>query len=383
MCLSITPQKISIVELMLMKKKQNFFDLSFENLKKFLSEKVGVEKDKVKMRAQQLYSGFYRKGLTNFNDLTTVTNDLRKELDRALSLELPKIIKTEIADDKTIKWLLELNDENKNLIEVVLISSKSHNTICVSVQVGCAMSKSSACIHCATGTQLLVKNLSASEIVMQMMIAKRYLNDFGDQRLIKNCVIMGSGESLTNYENVKEFIKILMEPEGVHMGKKSITLSTIGIPDKIKKFADEVGVYLALSLHSGDNAKRDKIIPINKKYPLEEVIDSCKYYTSIVKEKVFVEYTLMSGINDSPEDAKQLIKIMSQFPSKLNLIFMNTWKGCDIKPVSEENTNKFAQIVKNAGFIVTVRRSGGASEKSLSGCGQLRTASLPKKIGQK
>jgi len=358
--------------------KQNFYNLTFEELKTFLAEKAGVEKSKVKMRAQQLFSAIYKKGLTNFNDLTTVTQELRKELDKILSLDLPKIVKTEIADDKTIKWLLELNDENKNLIEVVLIPSKSHNTICVSVQVGCAMSKNSACIHCATGTQLLVKNLSASEIVMQMMIAKRYLNDFGDKRLIKNCVIMGSGESLTNYNFTKQFIKILMEPEGIHMGKKSITLSTIGVPDKIIKFADEVGVYLALSLHAGDNKKRDKIIPINKKYPLEEVIKSCKYYTSIVKEKVFVEYTLMAGINDSPEDAKQLVKVMSQFPSKLNLIFMNTWPGCNIKPVSEDRTNAFAQIVKNAGFIVTVRRSGGASEKSLSGCGQLRTSSLPK-----
>ncbi|MDB9784471.1 23S rRNA (adenine(2503)-C(2))-methyltransferase RlmN [Pelagibacteraceae bacterium] len=362
-----------------MENKKNFYDLSFDDLKNFLIEKVGINNSKVKMRAQQIFSAVYKKGLINFSDLTTVTIDLRENLDKVLTLDLPKIIKTEIADDKTIKWLLELNDENKNLIEVVLIPSKSHNTICVSVQVGCAMSKSNACIHCATGTQLLVKNLSASEIIMQVMIAKRYLNDFGDQRLIKNCVIMGSGESLTNYENVKEFIKILMNPEGIHMGKKSITLSTIGIPEKIKKFADEVGVYLALSLHSGDNTKRDKIIPINKKYPLKEVIDSCKYYTSVVKEKVFVEYTLMSGINDSVEDAQQLIKIMSQFPSKLNLIFMNTWPGCNIKPVSEENTNKFAQIVKKAGFIVTVRRSGGASEKSLSGCGQLRTSSLPKK----
>ena len=356
-----------------------FYNLSFDELKLFLINELGIEKKKVKMRAQQLFSAVYKKGLKNFLDLTTVTDSLRKQLDNVFSLDLPKIIKTEIADDKTIKWLLELNDENKNLIEVVLIPSKTHNTICVSVQVGCAMSKSSACIHCATGTQLLVKNLSTSEIMMQMMIAKRHLNDFGDQRLIKNCVIMGSGESLTNYENVKQFIKILMEPEGINMGKRTITLSTIGIPDKIIKFADEVGVYLALSLHSGDNTKRDKIIPINKKYNLKEVIKSCKYYTSVVKEKVFVEYTLMSGINDSPEDAKQLIKVMSQFPSKLNLIFMNTWPGCNIKPVSKKNTNNFAQIVKNAGFIVTVRRSGGASEKSLSGCGQLRTSSLPKK----
>ena len=359
--------------------KQNFYNLTFEELKTFLAEKAGVEKSKVKMRAQQLFSAVYKKGLTNFNDLTTVTQELRKELDNVLSLDLPKIVKTEVADDKTIKWLLELNDENKNLIEVVLIPSKTHNTICVSVQVGCAMSKSSACIHCATGTQLLVKNLSASEIVMQMMIAKRYLNDFGDQKLIKRAVIMGSGEPLTNYQETKQFIKILMEPEGIHMGKKSITLSTIGVPDKIIKFSDEVGVHLALSLHAADNKKRNEIIPINKKYPLEEVIKSCKYYTSVVKEKVFVEYTLMSGINDSPEDARELVKVMNQFPSKLNLIFMNTWPGCNIKPVSEDKTSEFAQIVKNAGFIVTVRRSGGASEKSLSGCGQLRTASLPKK----
>ena len=357
--------------------KQNFYNLTFEELKTFLVEKTGIEKGKVKMRAQQLYKAIYQKGLTSFVDLTTVTKDLRKELDNVLSLDLPKIVKTEVADDKTIKWLLELNDENKNLIEVVLIPSKTHNTICVSVQVGCAMSKSSACIHCATGTQLLVKNLSASEIVVQMMIAKRYLNDFGDQKLIKRVVCMGSGEPLTNYQETKQFIKILMEPEGIHMGKKSITLSTIGVPDKIIKFSDEVGVHLALSLHAADNKKRDEIIPINKKYPLEEVIKSCKYYTNVVKEKVFVEYTLMSGINDSPEDARQLVKVMNQFPSKLNLIFMNTWPGCDIKPVSEDKTNEFAQIVKNAGFIVTVRRSGGASEKSLSGCGQLRTSSLP------
>ena len=357
--------------------KQNFYSLTFEELKAFLIEKIGVEESKVKMRAQQLYKGIYQKGITSFNDLTTVTFELRKKLDNALSLELPKILKKEVADDQTIKWLLELNDENKNLIEVVLIPSKSHNTICVSVQVGCAMSKNSACIHCATGTQLLVKNLSASEIVMQMMIAKRYLNDFGDQRLLSRVVCMGSGEPLTNYKETKQFIKILMEPEGIHMGKKSITLSTIGVPDKIIQFTDEVGVHLALSIHAGTNEKRNNIIPINKKYPLEEVIKSCKYYTSVVKEKVFVEYTLMKGINDSPEDARDLVKVMKQFPSKLNLIFMNTWPGCKIKPVSEDKTNEFAQIVKNAGFIVTVRRSGGADEKSLSGCGQLRTSSLP------
>ena len=237
--------------------KQNFYSLTFEELKTFLIEKIGVEESKVKMRAQQLYKGIYQKGITSFTDLTTVTLELRKELDNALSLELPKILKTEVAGDKTIKWLLELNDENKNLIEVVLIPSKSHNTICVSVQVGCAMSKNSACIHCATGTQLLVKNLSASEIVMQMMIAKRYLNDFGDQRLLSRVVLMGSGEPLTNYIATKQFIKILMEPEGFHMGKKSITLSTIGVPDKIIQFTDEVGVHLALSIHAGTNEKRN------------------------------------------------------------------------------------------------------------------------------
>ncbi len=359
--------------------KTNFYDLSFDQLKFFLVEKIGVERKQSKMRAEQLFSGVYKKGLTNFSDLTTVTKDLRKELDNHLSLDLPRIVKTVIADDKCIKWLLELNDENKNLIEVVLIPSKSsHYTVCVSVQVGCAMSKNSACIHCATGTQALVKNLSANEMVMQIMIAKRYLNDFGDQRLTNRIVLMGSGESCTNLSNVQQFIKILLESPGLAFGKKSITLSTIGIPDKIKEFSDSVGTRLALSLHSADSEKRDKIIPINKKYPLKEVIESCKYYTDKIGEKVFIEYTLMAGINDSPEDARQLIKVMSQFPSKLNLIFMNTWPGCDIKPVSEEKTNQFAKIVKDAGFIVTVRRSGGRSEKSLCGCGQLRTSSVPK-----
>ena len=359
--------------------KQNFYELDFNQLKNFLVEKVGVESKQAKMRAEQLFSGVYKKGLTNFTDLTTVTKDLRKDLDKHLSLDLPKIVKTITADDLTIKWLLELNDENKNLIEVVLIPSKtSQYTACVSVQVGCAMSKNSACIHCATGTQNLVKNLSASEMVMQIMIAKRYLNDFGDQRLLKNIVLMGSGESLTNFSQVKQFIKVIEESPGLAFGKKSITLSTIGIPDKIKEFSDTVGTHLALSLHSADSKKRDNIIPINKKYPLEEVIESCKYYTNKVGEKVFIEYTLMAGINDSSEDARQLVKVMSQFPSKLNLIFMNTWPGCDIKPVSEEKTNQFAKIVKDAGFIVTVRRSGGRSEKSLCGCGQLRTTSVPK-----
>ena len=359
--------------------KQNFFELNFNQLKNFLVEKIGIESTQAKMRAEQLFSGVYKKGLTNFTDLTTVTKDLRKDLDNHLSLDLPKIVKTITAEDSTIKWLLELNDENKNLIEVVLIPSKSsHYTVCVSVQVGCAMSKNSACIHCATGTQALVKNLSANEMVMQIMIAKRYLNDFGDQRLLKNIVLMGSGESLTNFSQVQQFIKVLEESTGLAFGKKSITLSTIGIPDKIKEFTDSVATYLALSLHSADNEKRDKIIPINRKYPLKEVIESCKYYTNKVGEKVFIEYTLMAGINDSSEDARQLIKVMSQFPSKLNLIFMNTWPGCDIKPVSEEKTNQFAKIVKDAGFIVTVRRSGGRSEKSLCGCGQLRTTSVPK-----
>jgi 23S rRNA (adenine2503-C2)-methyltransferase len=223
----------------------------------------------------------------------------------------------------------------------------------------------------------MVKNLTTHEIINQILVAKDELNDWGSQKKITNIVYMGMGEPFYNYDNVKKSISILRERNGLDYSPKKITVSTAGISNEIMKAADEIGTYLALSLHAPTDELREKIMPINKKFKIKDLIESCSYYSKINKEKIFLEYVLLKDINDTDSCAQQLVKLMSKFPSKLNLIEFNAWPGVGYEPSDSETVQKFYEKVKKSGHIVTLRKSRG--EDILGACGQLKTDSEKKR----
>ena len=350
--------------------KQNLLDLNYEDLKSFLSKKFGIEEKKLNMRAQQIFTAVYQKGLNTFNQLTTIPIELRKILEKNISFNSSKIIETHKSTDGTLKFLVELYDGNK--VECVYIPEKTRGTICVSSQVGCSLT----CTFCRSGTQKLVKNLSPSEIVSQVMLVKEKLKDWGDQKIVSNIVFMGQGEPLINMKNLKTAIQILKDKKGLNYGNKKITVSTSGVANKIPEAADEIGTYLALSLHAPNDELREEIMPINKKFKIKDLIQQLKYYTSVVKEPIFLEYVMLKGVNDTEDCAKQLVKIMAQFPSKVNLIEFNSWPGVKFQPTERKDIEKFSKFIQDKGYMSFIRRSRG--DDVLAACGQLRTESEKK-----
>ena len=347
---------------------KNFFEFNFEDFKLFLNQDLKIEEKKVSMRTKQIWQSIYKKGFFDINNLTTLPLELRTKLNSLISLERPKIAKTQTSIDGTIKWLIKLFDGNE--VECVYIPEKTRATLCISSQVGCTLN----CRFCHTGTQRLVKNLSFAEIVNQVTIAKEQLKDWDEKKKIKNIVLMGMGEPFYNYDNVKIAIEILKNKEGLNYSPKKITVSTAGIANKIPEAAKEIGTYLALSLHAPTDDIREMIMPINKKFKIKDLIEQCKYYSSIVKEKITLEYVMLRDVNDSMESAKQLVKLMAQFPCKVNLIEFNPWPGVQYLPTKRENMEKFGKVIQEAGYVATIRRSRG--QDILGACGQLRTESL-------
>jgi len=347
---------------------KNFFEFNFQSLKLFLSQGLKIEEKKISMRSKQIWQSVYKKGSFEIDSLTTFPLELRSKLNSLITLERPKILKTQTSTDGTIKWLIKLFDNNE--VECVYIPEKTRATLCISSQVGCTLN----CRFCHTGTQRLVKNLSFAEIINQVMIAKEQLNDWGEQKKITNIVLMGMGEPFYNYDNVKTAVEILRDKEGLNYGSKKITVSTAGIANKISKAADEIGTYLALSLHAPTDDIREMIMPINKKFKIKDLIEQCKYYSSVVKEKITLEYVMLRGVNDSVECARLLVRLMAQFPCKVNLIEFNPWPGVQYLPTERNEIEKFGKVVQDAGYVATIRRSRG--QDILGACGQLRTESL-------
>ena len=261
--------------------KQNLLDLNYEDLKFFLSEKIGVEEKKLNMRTQQIFNAVYQKGLNNFEKFTTIPIDLRKKLLNNISLNDSKIVETHESTDGTLKFLVEFLDGNK--VECVYIPEKTRGTICVSSQVGCSLT----CRFCRSGTQKLVKNLKASEIVSQVILVKEKLKDWGDQKIVSNIVFMGQGEPLLN-QNLKKAVAILKDKNGLNYGNKKITISTSGIASKIAEAANEIGTYLALSLHAPNDKLREEIMPINKKYCLDQVLKEIRSYSLQNQKRIFI-----------------------------------------------------------------------------------------------
>jgi 23S rRNA (adenine2503-C2)-methyltransferase len=322
-------------------------------------------------RAKQIWRWVWRHGITRFDDMTDLGKPVREQLSQLMMVTRPTITSRQKSQDGTIKWLLRFADGNE--AETVYIPDDDRGTLCVSSQVGCTLT----CTFCHTGTQRLVRNLTVSEITGQVLIAMDELGEWPathDGRRLTNIVMMGMGEPLFNYDHISKALNIIMSGEGIGLSKRRITLSTSGIVPEIARTGAELGVNLAISLHATNDALRDVLVPINRKYPLKELIKACRDYPGLSNaRRITWEYVMLDGVNDTDEDAHALLKLIRGIPSKINLIPFNPWPGSDYKRSTDDRIAHFASIVMKAGYASPVRTPRG--EDILAACGQLKTAS--------
>jgi 23S rRNA (adenine2503-C2)-methyltransferase len=323
-------------------------------------------------RARQLWHWIYHRGATDFAVMTSLSKTFREELTGHYLLGRPAVSRALTSLDGTRKWLLRFADGQE--IETVYIPEEERGTLCVSSQVGCTLS----CTFCHTGTQRLVRNLTAAEIVAQIMIARDDLGEWPSPRLdrqVTNVVLMGMGEPLFNYDNVAEALKIIMDPEGLAISRRKITLSTAGVVPAIRRCGAEIGVNLAVSLHAVRDDIRDRLVPLNRKYPIAELLDACRTYPGASNaRRITFEYVMLKGVNDSPAEARELVRLLAGIPAKVNLIPFNPWPGTPYKCSSEAAIAAFSNIVFAAGYSAPVRTPRGRD--ILAACGQLKSASV-------
>ena len=324
-----------------------------------------------KFRAKQVWRWIWRHGLTSFDEMSDLSKPVRKLLGMQFSADRPAVSKRLQSVDGTIKWLMRFPDGNE--AECVYIPDRTRGTLCISSQVGCTLT----CSFCHTGTQKLVRNLTVDEICGQVLLAMDELADWPagkPDRRLTNIVLMGMGEPLFNYENVAEAVRIIMCGEGVALSKRRITLSTSGVVPEIKRCGDDLGVNLAISLHAVRDELRNELVPINRKYPLAELIEACRHYPGLSNaRRITWEYVMLDGVNDSDEDCRALLRLIKGIPSKLNLIPFNPWPGSPYVCSSEDRINAFANRVMKAGYASPVRTPRGRD--ILAACGQLKSAS--------
>jgi len=329
--------------------------------------KLDIPDQQLNMRVNQIWGWVYNKGINSIDEMTTLSLDLREELKRYHNLERPQISDEQISKDGTKKWLLKFNDGSE--VETVFIPDDERGTLCVSSQVGCTLN----CTFCHTGTQRLVRNLTSQEIVSQIIIAKDSLSEWRQEpRQITNIVMMGMGEPLYNFESVRDGILTMSDDAGLSISKRKITLSTSGIVPKIKMAGDEIGSMLAISLHATNNDLRNEIVPINKKYPIEELLEACRNYPGLSNSKrITFEYVMLKGVNDSEAEARDLVKLISGIPAKINLIPFNSWPGSSYECSDWEQIEKFGDIVNRGGYASPIRTPRG--EDISAACGQLKS----------
>ena len=324
-----------------------------------------------KFRARQLWRWVWRHGLTSFDEMSDLGKPVRDQLAGLFTADRPVVSRRLQSVDGTIKWLLRFADGQE--AETVYIPDKDRGTLCISSQVGCTLT----CSFCHTGTQKLVRNLTVDEICGQVLLAMDELADWPagkPDRRLTNIVLMGMGEPLFNYENVAEAVRIIMCGEGVALSKRRITLSTSGVVPEIKRCGDDLGVNLAISLHAVRDELRNELVPINRKYPLAELIEACRHYPGLSNaRRITWEYVMLDGVNDSDEDCRALLRLIKGIPSKLNLIPFNPWPGSPYVCSSEDRINAFANRVMKAGYASPVRTPRGRD--ILAACGQLKSAS--------
>ena len=337
----------------------NIFDFTLEELQSWMKEN-----GESAFRAKQVISWIY-KGVKEFDEMKNIPVALREKLKENFLISLPTIVEVyESKVDDTKKMLLSLKDNN--LIECVIMKYKHGNSICVSTQVGCRM----GCKFCASTLGGRIRDLSAGEILSQVMVAQNYIGE-----RISNIVLMGSGEPLDNFENVTKFLKLVNAEHGLNIGQRHITLSTCGIVPKIKELADlDLSITLAISLHAFSDEKRKVIMPIANKYSISEILDACKYYMDKTGRRITYEYSLVSGVNDSREDAKSLATLLKSMNCHVNLIPVNEIKENTLKRPSRKTVEDFENILKSYGIEVTIRREMGTDINAA--CGQLRRSYL-------
>ncbi len=364
--------------------KPNLIGLSRDELAATLRE-IGIPEKQTRMRASQIWQWVYWYGHDNFSAMSNIGKELRHKLDDNFTLHRPQIIEEKISEDGTRKWLFRFPPRGAGKpveIETVYIPESDRGTLCLSSQVGCTL----ACTFCHTGTQKLVRNLTAEEIVMQLIVARDRLGDFPDKqsvgtsfvpsgdRKITNIVMMGMGEPLYNFDHVKKALLIASDNEGLSLSKRRITLSTSGVVPGILRTGEEIGCMLAVSLHATNNELRDVLVPINKKYPIAELLEACRTYPGVSNAKrITFEYVMLKGINDSLTDAKELVRLLKGIPAKINLIPFNPWPGSNYECSNWDQIERFADFVNANGYASPIRTPRGRD--IFAACGQLKSES--------
>jgi 23S rRNA (adenine2503-C2)-methyltransferase len=358
---------------------------------------AGVGDREARMRAKQLWNWLYVNGVTEFEAMTNIAKPMRAFLGEHFAVDRPEIVTEQISNDGTRKWLFRFRDPQKPNqppvdVETVYIPESDRGTLCVSSQVGCTLT----CTFCHTGTQRLVRNLSAGEILSQILMARERLGDFPggvrpedglvpgpraqnakggyDNRAITNIVMMGMGEPLYNFENVKEALLIASDGDGLSVSKRRITLSTSGVVPQIEPTGREIGVSLAISLHAVNDELRNELVPINKKWNLAELLEACRTYPGASNaRRITFEYVMLKGVNDSVAEARELVRRLAGIPAKINLIPFNPWPNSPYECSDWEQIERFADVVNRAGYASPVRTPRGRD--IFAACGQLKSES--------
>jgi 23S rRNA (adenine2503-C2)-methyltransferase len=385
--MSMSPHSSAISPHVSQRQRTTLIGLSRAGLAARLGE-LGVPERQIRMRAGQLWSWLHVRGASDFAGMTDIAKELRGELAEAFTLDRPEIVTEQLSVDGTRKWLLRLADGKE--VETVYIPEEDRGTLCISSQVGCTLT----CSFCHTGTQRLVRNLTAGEIVGQIMLARDRIGDWpgaeaedkrglpGTERKITNVVLMGMGEPLYNFANVRDACLVAADGEGLSISKRRITLSTSGVVPDIPRWGEEAGTMLAISLHAVRDELRDTLVPINKKWPIKDLLVACRAYPGLSNAKrITFEYVMLKGVNDSIADAKELVRLLAKIPAKINLIPFNPWPGAPYECSDWEQIEKFAEVVNRAGYASPVRSPRGRD--IMAACGQLKSASVKQRASER
>jgi 23S rRNA (adenine2503-C2)-methyltransferase len=336
---------------------------------------AGTPERQAKMRVGQIWQWIYQKGVRDFDAMTNLGKAYRAQLAERFEIALPEVVSKQVSADGTRKYLVKIAGGHE--VEVVYIPETDRGTLCISSQVGCTLT----CSFCHTGTQKLVRNLTAGEIIGQVMVARDDLDEWPEPgeghgtrpRLLSNIVLMGMGEPLYNFEAVRDAMQIAMDGEGISLSRRRITLSTSGVVPEIARTAEEIGCMLAVSFHATTDAVRDRLVPINKKWNIAELLDALRTYTKLSNsERITFEYVMLKGVNDSDADARRLVQLIKGIPAKINLIPFNEWPGAPYERSDWERIEAFADVVYKAGYASPVRTPRG--EDIMAACGQLKSA---------
>ncbi|KGF67528.1 50S rRNA methyltransferase [Hoeflea sp. BAL378] len=364
--------------------KPTLIGMSRDEMVEAMAE-AGVPEKQRKMRVSQIWHWLYIRGVSDFADMHTISRELRDALAARYTIARPEIVEEQISGDGTRKWLMRFPPRGAGRpveVETVYIPEEGRGTLCISSQVGCTLT----CTFCHTGTQMLVRNLTSEEILSQLMVARDRLGDFphkdtpqgaivpAEGRKITNIVMMGMGEPLYNFENVKKALLIAADGDGLALSKRRITLSTSGVVPEIVRTGEEIGVMLAISLHAVRDELRNELVPINRKYPLKELLDACRSYPGLSNaRRITFEYVMLKGVNDSLSDAKELVRLLKGIPAKINLIPFNPWPGSPYECSDWETIETFADFVNANGYASPIRTPRGRD--ILAACGQLKSES--------